>query len=191
LLSGASFVGTPTVAALDTTDGLAGIFTSGASIGNQAGINRALLYTTRQFNPYFAVRCKLDENAANIRFYFGFTAATAAIGNSDDPLNTLEGIGFSKNVSSTNWLIDHNDSTGATVQEDTGVALDTNYHTFEIWADDNASKFWWSLDGSTPTGITVAIPAQTTSLSSQLLCTAVNGDAKVMNVQRAVITSDK
>ena len=191
IFGGVAATGTLAIAALDTTDGLTATFTTAASGGSQGGINRALLYTTRQFNPYFAVRCKLDENAANIRFYFGFTGSASAIGNSDDPLNALSGIGFSKAVASTNWRIFHNDASGATVSDDTGVALDTSYHTFEIWADDNATKFWWSLDGSTPTGVTTDIPAQTTSLSSQFLCTAVNADAKVMTVQGAVIASDK
>jgi len=189
--SGSTVTGTPTVAALDTGEGLAAVYTSGASAGNQAGVNRALLFTTRQFNPCFKLRWKLDEAAANIRFYAGFTSATALVANSDDPLNTLSGIGIACHASQANYQIFSNDGVGATVLTTTGIAKDTAYHTIELWADDNASKFWWSLDGSTPAGVTADIPAQTTPLSCQFTVTAINADAKPLNVLKSVITSDK
>lgn len=183
--------GTGAVAALDTTDGLPHQFTSGASIGNQAGLNRARLYTTRQFNPTFKLRWKIDEAGANIRFFAGFTGATAAVGNNDNPLNALAGFGVAINTLQANYQIYHNDTTGATVLVDTGIAKNTSYHTIELWADDNGAAFYWSLDGSTPASVTANIPAQTTPLSCQFLATAVNADAKVLTFTRSVITSDK
>jgi hypothetical protein len=191
LWNGATAVGTLAIASLDTSEGLSATFTTAASGGSQGGINRALLYTTRQFNPSFKLRWKIDEAGANIRFYAGFTGSTSVIGNSNDPLNALAGFGIAINTLQTNYQIYRNDTSGATQLTDTGVAKDTSYHTIELWADDNASKFWWSLDDSTPASATTEIPAQTTSLSCQFLCTAVNADAKVMNVTKSVITSDK
>ena len=188
---GVSVTGSLVIAALDTTDGLPATFTSGASAGNQSGLNRALLYTTRQFNPSFKLRWKLDEAGANIRFYAGFTSATAVIGNSNDPLNTLSGFGIAINTGQANYQIYRNEGVGATNLTDTAIAKDTAYHDIELWADDNGAKFWWSLDGSTPASATTEIPAQTTSLSCQFLVTAVDADAKVMTVTKSVITSDK
>ena len=191
LWNAATLLGTDGVASLDTTEGLPGTFTSGASAGNQSGLNRALLYTTRQFNPTFKIRFKTDESGANIRFYAGFTGSTSTIGNSDDPLNALAGFGIAMNTIQSNYQVYHNDTSGATVLVDTGVAKDTNYHTFEAWADDNATAFYWSFDDSTPASVTANIPAQTTPLSCIFAVTAVNADAKVLSVTKSVITSDK
>ena len=191
LMGSSALSGTMGLAALDTVDGLPGTFTTAASGGSQGGLNAALLYTTRQFNPTFKLRWKIDEAGANIRFFAGFTASASAIGNSDDPLNALSGFGVAVNTIQSNYQIYHNDSAGATVLVDTGIAKDTNYHDIELWVDDNGAAFYWSLDGSTPASVTANIPAQTTSLSSQFLATAVNADAKVLTVTKAVITSDK
>jgi hypothetical protein len=191
LCGGGTFVGTYAIAALDTTEGLTATHTSAASGGSQAGWNRALLYTTRNFNPSFKLRWKIDEAAANIRFYAGFTSSTAAIGNNDDPLNAISGFGIGILTTQSNYRILSNDGSGATASANTTIAKDTAYHTIELWADDNASKFWWSLDGSVPAGVTTDIPASTTSLSCQFLATAVNADAKIMNHHRFLITSDK
>ena len=191
LWRGVSTTGTLAIAALDTTDGLTATFTTAASGGSQGGLNRALLYTTRQWNPYFMLRFKLDEAGANIRFFAGFTSATAVIGNNDDPLNALSGFGIGILTTQANYRILSNDGVGATVSADSGVAKDTNYHTFELWADENGTRFLWSIDNSTPSAVSSEIPASTTSLSCQFLTTAVNADAKVMNVHKSVITTDK
>lgn len=191
IIDGVSATGTLGLASLDTTEGLTSTFTSAGAAGNQCGINRATLYTMRKFNPCFKLRFRIDESGANFRFFAGWTGSTSVIGNSDDPLNGLSGFGVGVSTGLTNYRIFHNDASGASVLDDTGIAKDTNYHTIELWADDNSSKFWWSLDGSTPTGVTTDIPAQTTSLSCQFLCTAVNIDAKVLNIGKWILTSDK
>jgi len=187
---GSTVTGTPTVASLDTTSGLAAVYTSGASAGNQAGVNRALQFTVRNFNPSFKLTWKTDEAAANIRFYAGFTGSSSIIGNTDDPLNALNGVGIAMDTTQTNYRIFHNDSAGATISDNTGVAKDTAYHNIELWADSNGNQFYWSLDGSTPVAITTDIPGATASLSCQFTVTAVNADAKPLNVIRSVITSD-
>lgn len=189
--AGSTVTGSSSIAALDTNDGLAGIHTTGAGAGNQAGVNRALLFTARILNPCFKLKWKTDEAGANIRFFAGWTSSTSIIGNNDDPLNAISGFGISMHTGQTNYQIMSNDGAGATVLTDTGVAKDTTYHIVELWADETNTRFLWSLDGSTPAAITTDIPASTTGLSCQYTVTAVNADAKPLNIQRSIITSDR
>lgn len=183
--------GTISLPSLDTTNGQPLRYTSGSSPGNQTGQRLDFLYSVRDFNPSFKITWATDEAGANIRFFAGFTGSTAIVGNTDDPLNALRGFGIAMDTTQANYRIFHNNDTGATVSEDTGVAKDTGYHTFQAWADGNGNLFWWSLDGSTPVSVSGENPTGTQGIACQFTATAVNADAKVIDVLRCLINSDK
>jgi len=183
--------GTLGMASLDTTEGLAATYTSGASAGNQAGQKVDRLYTIRNFNPSFKLNWKTDEAGANIRFFAGWVDSTTLIGNSDDPLNAINGFGVAMVTSQANYRILSNDGVGATSPTDTGVVKDTGWHSIELWADANSNSFYWSIDSATPIQKNTEIPAATTSLACQFTVTAVNADAKVLSVQNCLINSDR
>jgi len=190
-IQGSTATGSFAIIATDTTEGKPATFTSGASAGNQAGLKVDSLYTCRKFNPSFKLRWAVDEAAANFRFFAGFYDSTSLIGNSDDPLNAANGFAIGVSTAQANYRIFHNDGSGATASDDTGIAKSTAFHTIELWADDNNTKWWWSLDGSTPAAVTSDIPAQTTILASQFTVTAVNADAKVLTVVNCLVNSEK
>lgn len=191
LLTNATTTGSLSLASLDTSNGRATVFTSGASAGNQAGFRTPANWTIRKFNPTFKITWSIDEAGANVRFYAGFADFSTIVGNTDDPLNAQSGFGIGILTTQANYRILSNDGVGATVSADSGIAKDTGVHTFEAWADENGTRFLWSIDGSTPAAVSADIPAQTTTLSCQATVTAVNADAKPLSIFRALITSNR
>jgi hypothetical protein len=191
IVKGTTLSGTLGIGSFDNSHGKSNTFTSGAVGGNQAGLRTGATYTQRGFNPTFAIKWKLDEAGANIRFYAGWTTSGSAIANSDDPLNAAVGFGIAILTTQTNYRIIYNDGAGSTVSTDTGIAKDTLVHTFLAWGDENGQLFWWSLDDSTPASISTDIPASTNGLASQFTATAVNADAKVLDVYNWTITSER
>lgn len=188
LLTVASSSGTVGLSSFSSTDGLANTFTSGAVNGNAGGFNLGLVYTSRDNNPSIRCKWKLDSSASTLRLFIGWTASTSAVGNNDDQLNALSGFGVGKSTTNGNYRILHNDSAGATISDDTGIAADTSTHTIDLWGDGANNQFWWSLDGSGATAVTTDIPSATTGLSMQALVITTSG-AKVLSVYRHLIGS--
>lgn len=191
LLRASTSSGTVALAALDTTNGLAGTFATAASNGSTGGFNMGLLYTVRNFNPIAKVKMQLSSVAANTRFFFGWSSSTAAIGNNDDMLNAASGFGISKITINTTARISHNDGSGATINDNTSLTWDTNPHTFDLWADDNGSQFYYSIDGATPVAVTSEIPATTTPLNFQIIVITAEAVAKTLSCYGMYISSDK
>lgn len=189
ILKVATSTGTVALGALDTANGANVTFTTTAVGGSTGGWNMAQLYTCRDFNPFIGVVIK-NSVSSNLRYYVGWTGATALVGNNDDQLNAANGFGIGKLTTSANLRALHNDGSGVTVSDDTGVAASTGVVVILLWADGNNNKFWWSINGSTPVGVTADIPGATVSLSSQctLITTAAAGI--VHTNYDSVITSD-
>lgn len=168
--------GTVALGALDTALGMNNTFTTGAVAGNTGGWNKAQLYTVRDFNPIIMMYVK-NSVSTNLRYFLGWTGSTALVGNNDDQLNAANGFGIAKLTTSSNLRCIHNDGSGVTVSDDTGVAASTSAFFVMLWADGNNNKFWWSINGSTPIGVTTDIPGATVSLSCQdtLITTAAAG----------------
>lgn len=190
-LTVATSTGTVALASLDTTNGLANTFASAASVGAQAGYNMGLLFTVRNFNPCMRITFKISSTATNTRLFIGFINQTGLVGNTNDPLNAVAGIGIGKITTSTNWQILKNGGSGATVPVDTGVALDTNVHRFGLFADTANSRWWWVLDDTTSGFTTTDDPGATTSLSAQRIITTNETVAKTLSVYADYIGSDK
>ena len=182
--------GTVGLNSFDSTNGDSNSFTTGAVSGNQAGFRNNRLQAERRWNPLIKMRFKVSVST-NYRVFLGFQQATTAAVNSDDPLNALGGIGLCKITTSGNWQIAHNDSSGVTIFNDTGIAADTNVHDLEIWADGNGLQFWWSLDKSTPVAITTDIPSDTSQITHVYTLTTTAAAGIVLSVFIEAHTQDK
>ncbi len=185
--------GSVALASFSTTDGDGLALTSGAVAGNQAGYNMGATYTVRNFNPTLRLRFKISSSSTNTRLFIGFNSSTSLVGNTDDPLNALSGFALGKTTTSANFRIFSNDGTGATVDTDTTIAVDTNVHEFDIFADTAGSKWWWVLDRTTSGSISTAsdIPAATTALSTQSIITTNETAAKTLTVYNAYLSTNK
>lgn len=103
------------------------------------------------------------------RFFFGFYGGTGTIANNDDQLNAIHGFGLAQITTSANYQIAHNDGVGATVYDDTGIAVSTTFRTWVIRAKLDDSGFEWSVDGGAFTSVTTNIPATATNLGYQFI----------------------
>jgi hypothetical protein len=175
---------------LSTTHGRAVIYTTGAGAGNQAGFRQdGNRYTMRKFGPFIRFKFRFNETT-NIRVFLGLIDSLSLVANSDDPLNAISGIGLGKLTTSGNYLILRNDSAGATQTTDTGIAVDTNPHVIDLYADDNQSRWYWAFDYTTASGfLTTDIPAQTTGLSFQVTYTTTTAVARSIALYQGTFIS--
>lgn len=173
-----------------STLGLGNFFTTAASNGSTGGINTGLLYTVRNHNPAIRYHGFVDSSSTNFRYFVGWTSSTAAIGNNDDFLNALSGFGIGKLTTDGNFRVLHNDGSGVTVSDDTGIAADGSLHDIALYADAANNKFWAVID-HTAFGVTTEIPAATTSLSIQALCITTAASARIHGIYDFLITSDR
>jgi hypothetical protein len=154
----------------NTTVGQGRNYATTTTITTNAGWKLNSTITIRGLNPYYRAFFRLGSSTL-MRFYMGFHTSGVDL-TGDDPLNAQAGVMLGCRSGDTNAFILHNDTSGATVFEDTGVtvaSLGTGLHKIEIRADDANTKFLWSLDNSAfvSTNLTTNIPAQTTSLCIQ------------------------
>ncbi len=134
-------------------------FTPTAASGNQQGLSTGTSVTCRQWNPRVKMKFRLDNNV-DTRMFMGFNN-TGGAKTGDDPINASIGFMFGKIATATNanFVILHNDASGATVL-DTVAAADNSTHQIEMRADDANTKWWWSFDNGAETGVTTDIPTQ-------------------------------
>ena len=189
LFQGATSYGSVAVAALDTTWGTSVEFTTGAGAGNTAGFRLGARHTCRDFNPVCRFRVKSDANS-NLRWFIGLVGDTAELGNTDDPLNALNGFLFGKITTQANYRCLHNDGVGATISDDTGVAADNSPHYIDIYTKGAAtSTFYLTIDSVLRNTVTTEIPAASSTLAFQM--TIINaGGTRVMTVYDCLVTSD-
>lgn len=137
--------------------------TTGEKMGIQSTSSTNSLITTREQQPYAAVRLKVDSTSG-IRLWFGFTSLQTLPSS-----NTVLGIndagviiGFGS--ATTNITAYNNDAAGgAAMTSDfgAGVAKDNNWHTFEILM--TTTTVTCSLDG-TDILLSTQLPPSSTSL---------------------------
>jgi hypothetical protein len=187
---GASATATGT---FDTTEGVVTQCASAASSGAVAGMVSATLGVgvgRRLFAGKIRIRCKVDATASS-RFYFGVTSATA-LPISDTPLATTDsGVLIGWRSTDTNFQVFNNDGSAAEVVTQVAgpIAIDANYHTFEInWT---ASGNVNIIIDSTTTTVSSRLPATTTNLFYNAMVQTTTTTARSLFIHGAFAEFDK
>jgi hypothetical protein len=185
-----SSTGAPTFDQSDVTNGRFMLCQTGATSGNKAGsrmVSAAL--TTKDWNPRMRFTFLVTNNTDH-RFWIGFTNQTTEL-TGEDPLSGLAGVMFGAVAADTNWKILHNDATGATVSDDTGIARGTSIHTVNLVSDHANSRWSWSYDGGAYTHITTEIPLTGVNCTVHMMNETATAAAKVMRIYNLSVQSDK
>ncbi len=190
ILSQAVSIGTVAFPIIDATNGSSCTFTSTGAAGDQAGFRSTYRHTVRSFNPVIKFKFKTDAST-NIRFFCGFIDSTSAVGNNDDPLGSLDGFGIGVIVGQTDYRCVHNDGTGVTVSDATGVTIDTAVHDVDIFSNGDNGTFYLAIDGTLTNTVTTEIPASGDNLAMQMIYTATTAVARVLTVYNFLATSDR
>jgi hypothetical protein len=141
--------------------------TVGYSSSAAASTATDTVITRREWNPYLAVRCKVD-NVGFTRLYIGYNAYSIGdIAFSNTPLTSADsGVIVGYSLTTNNYSVFHNSGAGAmsttTITAGGSVAKDANFHTFEITM--SSSNAIIKLDGAHTTTISTNIPAASTEL---------------------------
>ena len=134
---------------------------TGAVSGNQAGFRTTVSLMERQNNARILGKFGISDTTSQ-RVFIGWVDDTAAFRSGADPLNAKNGFGLQIDHSvSANIRKCFNDGVGASTRGDyfPQIAIGTGTHTFEITADEAATKFSISVDGNTAQDFTTDIPA--------------------------------
>lgn len=129
-------------------------------MGIQSTSSTNSLITTRQQQPYAAVRCKIDSTAG-VRLWFGFTSLQALPVSNTILGTTDSGVIIGYGSATTNFTAYNNDGAGGAAMTNNfgaGVAKDNNWHTFEI--------------AMTLTTVTCALDGASVLMSSQIPATS-------------------
>lgn len=191
LFTNATGIGTTNSVISDATNGKYATFPTGTTTGNKGGMRiNSSLFTSRPFNPKMYIKFKLETTTLQ-RIYLGF--ATNAEPTGDDPYGSGTVAFMIGHISGdTNFKIIHNDTSGATVFDDTGTALNTSIHTIKLVADEANTRFSWSLDGGTYSHVTTNIPSATNNLTVVFQSeTNESGVAKTFDIFAASMNTDK
>jgi len=170
--------------------GLYRTYDTGGTVNSIFGLYGNQTHMNRINNPFFKTAIYLNNNT-NMRVFAGFVASAVAPASAADPLNGLEGVGlwFDSGVSA-NWKRMHNDNSGASVVDDTGVtaATATLYplDIYGIW--DGIFRFVFN---GTSTDITTDIPASTTGLSFRVYLENTAAASKTMRHYYLTVRNDK
>jgi hypothetical protein len=142
------------------TNGRYGRLRSGAVSGNRGGMRVSNIGFALPDN---SVRMRLrlaPQSLTAAKYFIGFTNQTAEIGG-DDLLNALQGffVGFSSTLNATNFLCLHNNGSGATVVDNTGITANTTVRGIRIVSDPANTRWSYSLDGGVTYGhVTSELP---------------------------------
>ena len=171
--------------------GLYRIYDTGATINSISGLRTGAVQTARILNPYFKCRLLTGASIANTRIYAGFVNTGNAPTSQADPLNALAGCAlWYDSAVNANWRRLHNDSSGASVSDDTSVAVaTTTEYVVEIMALTD-SKFRFVFNNTT-TDITTDIPASTTTLAWWIYIENTLGASRTLTNFYVYWTSDK
>lgn len=166
-------------------------YDTGATINSLAGIRNSVLWGRLEHNCYFKNAIYLNTNT-NMRVFSGLVASTSDPASAADPLNGLAGIGLWLDTAvSANWKIMRNDSSGASVVTDTGVAAATaTLYTVEIIGLANASDFRVVFNG-THTDFATDIPTATTSLGFRVYLENTTGASRTFRHYYLIVGNDK
>ena len=184
--------GTQSFVITDTGNGRYILIISGTTLGNKGGFRMAASgMSIREWNPRTRFRIALGSTTLR-RDYFGFASLNADL-TGDDPLNGASGFMFGYlAATSANYLIMHNDGTGATVNIDTGIAASTATKIVSLVYDNANSRFSYSIDGGAYSHVTTELPAAGANLTMHMtLETNESGVAKSDRIYNAFVQSDK
>lgn len=160
------------------------------TINSLAGVRLNARKMTRINNAYFKAAIKTGASIANTRIYCGLVADASAPASAADPLNAKEGVAlWYDSAVNANWRRLHNDSAGASVSDDTTLAVGTStIYTVEIIAVTD-SKFAFNFNNAY-TDITTDIPASTTTLAWWIYIENTTGASRTIQSRYAVCRVD-
>lgn len=129
----------------------------------------------RALYPRIRFRFALQQtNSANNRLYIGLVDTTTqpvsgtAIG--DTWMDTRNGVALGYRTTDAGWMIISNNGSATATYTSAGLpAIDTNIHTFELWADDANARFLWTFDNGSVNILSTTVPGSTTLLVPQFL----------------------
>jgi hypothetical protein len=165
-------------------------YRTSTTTGNRGGVRSAMEMSLRDWNPRIRIRFAL-VHTTNVRYYMGFAPAAELTG--DDPLNALDGfmIGYIA-ATSANYIIMHNDGTGATTTVSTGVAaVGSAVHDAKLVYDNANSRISWSFDGGAYNHITTDIPRTAQVQNLHMAVETAEGALKDLQVFDLSVQSDK
>jgi len=116
------------------------------------------LLTGKNIHSYHLGRIEGTGLTTTTRVWVGISDGTTNSGSgSDTPAGKFAMFRYSHNAGDTNWKCITSDGSTLTVT-DSGVAADTNPHTFEIQFNDSTPNVVFSIDGSVVQTITTHLP---------------------------------
>jgi hypothetical protein len=174
--------GTGTVES-DATSGTYRRHATGAASGNQAGVRLGGIMNTSQ-SPRIRTRFKLspvEADTTNYRMWWGFTTlATLPTAASDTDQTGRSAFMLCKRTADTNFFIVHNDGSGAATFVDTGVAIDTNKHTVDLFVN-GTTNCQWAIDGTSGT-ISTDLPVSTAQFTPWIYIETATTAAKTVDI---------
>jgi hypothetical protein len=138
------------------------MYTTGAVSGDNAGGHTSNVLM-RSHNPYMSFRFRHNQTS-NVRGWFGFTSDGGNSPTGDTYADSKSVFLFGWLSGGTNYQIIHNDGSASATYVDTGVALSTSLRTVELWGDEAAGGWKWSINSGTVNTITTGTPASGTVL---------------------------
>ncbi len=166
-------------------------YDTSATINNLSGLRTAVQLTRRALNVYFKTAV-YPTSVTNVRVFAGLVASGSAPASAADPLNALEGVAlWLDSAVSSAWKIMHNDASGASTVDTTGVTgvLNTLYPV-EIYAMADDNSFRISFEGSSYE-YTTNIPAATTNLAWWVYMENTTGASRTMRHYYVITRNDK
>lgn len=125
--------------------------TSAATTGSGAGESFSANPVYSKYAPHFQAVVRL-ETLTDVRWNAGVAFGDT---NMDDPyFSAYARHGYAISQFSTprgdaNWMFASNDNSGQ-ILTDTGIPVDSQYHSHEVWFDPVAGKVYYSLDDGPP-----------------------------------------
>ena len=134
-------------------------YTTGATTGDNAGGNAGNVFM-RFHNPYYAIRFRHNQTT-DVRGWFGVSsdAGNMPTGDTYADSKSVFLFGWRTTDLAGNYQIIHNDGSASATYVDTGTAVSTALRTVELWGDETAGGWKWSINGGTVNTITTGTPA--------------------------------
>jgi hypothetical protein len=193
LLSGRmaeSVVGTGVFSSSADSTGGYRTFDTGATSGSIYGHRMGMALMQRINNAYYKTALYLG-NITGVRIFAGFKAGAGAPTASADPLNAVEGCAlWLDSAVSGAWQIMHNDASGASTKDTTGMTAATaTLYPVEIYARSD-NRFRVMFNGVSQ-DFTTNIPASTTNLGFYTQIESTTSGSKTMRCYYEIIRNDK
>jgi len=161
--------GTGTTAALGptTTEGQGVTHSTGTTTGSNVGFGYGSNLFMFGAQLYLRFRFRINQATTNNRFWLGILNSSSIVAG-DTPLANLRGVMFGYPLGGTNYTVIQNNSSASQYDNLASTtsfpvnAVDTNWHTVELYSLDNGAHIQYSLDGAAPfTLSTTQLPSTT------------------------------